>query len=486
MLYSTYLGGTLSEYGNGIVLDNSGNVYITGQVNSYNFPATLGAYDTSTNGSYDVFIAKFNPSLSGSSSLIYATYLGGTASESGKALTVDNSGNAYITGATFSADFPVTASAYDTNQNGLDDIFVTKLNADGSSLIFSTFLGGVGSDTGNAIVLDTAGNIYLTGRTDSANFPVKATAIDTILNDGTFPYSDAFITKLDATGAMLLYSTYIGGQIAEEAVGIKLDSAGNIYIAGKTSSSDFPTTAGAFDQSFNGGGPLLCDCFVSKLDASGTAFLYSTFLGGSQDDYCGALTINTMGEAYITGYTFSSNFPVTPGAYDTTFGSGIPGPIEMYITRLNSSGSDLVFSTFFGGSSGKAIAVDIDGNVYVTGANVIGDLPITPDALDTTFNNSIYAPSYTDAFVSKLDPTGASVLYSSYLGGGSSDYGLGLALDNTNNVYLTGWTWSTDFPITTNAFDTSLSGSVDAIFCKMNIAPAISTKIEFPIWTAYK
>src|SRR5439155_1546373 len=219
----------------------------------------------------------------------------------------DGAGNAYVTGLTDSADFPTTAGAFATSANGCDDAFVTKLNPLGTSLLYSTYLGGSGADEGLGIAVDGAGNAYVTGQTGSTDFPTTAGAFATSFNGG----DDAFVTKLNPLGTGLLYSTYLGGSGADEGLGIAVDGAGNAYVTGETDSTDFPTTAGAFDTSANGG----FDAFVTKLNPLGTSLLYSTYLGGSGSDCGSGIAVDGAGNAYVTGSTGSANFPTTPGAF---------------------------------------------------------------------------------------------------------------------------------------------------------------------------
>jgi len=271
---------------------------------------------------------------------------------------------------------------------------VTKLNADGSALIYSTFLGGGEPEWPNAIAIDGSGNAYISGVTRSSNFPVTPGAFDTTYNGG---WDDSFVTKLNASGSGLVYSTFLGGGGSDEhGFGIAVDGSGNAYISGHTDSSNFPVTLGAFDTKYNGGNG---DVFVTKLNAAGSALIYSTFLGGADWDNGLAIAIDGSGNAYITGWTRSSNFPVTPGAFDTTYNGGYS---DVFATKLNASGSALIYSAFLGGvgdESGSAIAIDASGNAYIAGDTASSNFSTTPGAFDTTFNGS-----WSDVFVSKIGP----------------------------------------------------------------------------------
>lgn len=388
-VYSTYLGGSGNDFGNSIAIDNSGIAYITGYTSSTNFPTTPGAFNTSfsfnTEGLYpDVFVTKLN--ITGSE-LVYSTYLGGSGDDEGWGITVDNDGNAYIIGNTTSSDFPTTASAYDTTYNSFYDVFVTKINTTGSALIYSTYIGGNSADYGTGIVVDSARNVYITGVTNSFNFPTTAGAFSTVYNGG--PY-DAYVTKLNASGSALVYSTYLGGNDQDASSGIAVDNFGNSYITGVTASSDFPTTPSALNAI---GGTQ--NGFISKLNATGTALVYSSYLWGG-NGY--SLVLDNLDNAYITGVAYSSGFPTTSGAFDTTYNGNRDG----FVIKVNSSGSALLYSTYFGGSGEDfsfGIALDTLGNAYITGyTSSSTDFPTTYSAFDTIYNGGSY-----DAFVSKLN-----------------------------------------------------------------------------------
>jgi Bacterial Ig-like domain (group 1)/Beta-propeller repeat len=308
LVYSTYLGGSGFDVGRGIAVNTLGNAYVTGATSSTNFPTTPGALDTTSDFAGDAFVTKLDPT---GASLVYSTSLGGSGMDEGRGIAIDTAGNAYVTGRTDSTNFPTTALAFDTTSNGGSDAFVTKLDPLGASLVYSTYLGGSGLDLSPGIAIDTAGNAYVTGITESTNFPTTPGAFDISFNG----VQDAFVTKLDPLGASLLYSTYLGGSSIDFGFGIAVDTAGNAYVTGRTDSTNFPTTAGAFDTSFNG----FQDAFVTKLDPLGASLLYSTYLGGSSIDYGLGIAVDTAGNAYVTGQTFSTNFPTTAGAFDTTY-----------------------------------------------------------------------------------------------------------------------------------------------------------------------
>jgi hypothetical protein len=396
--------------------------------------------------------------------LAYSTFLAGNDSDSGRAIAVDSFGNAYVTGFTQSTDFPTTAGASAPVFNGNRDVFVTKLNVTGAALVYSTFIGGSGFDEGTGIAVDASGAAYVTGQTQSANFPATAGAFDTSFNGG----SDAFVAKLDATGSTLVYSTFLDGSAAATAAGIAIDGNGNAYVTGQTSSADFPVTAGAFQPVFQGGaGGLRSDAFLTKIDAAGAALVYSSFLGGTGDEQGQAVTVDGAGSAYVAGVTLSTDFPTTGAAFDTSYnGNG-----DAFVARVNGSGSTLLYATLLGGSSSDsaaAIALDATGAAYVTGGTSSADFPVTAGAFDNSFNGA----GTTDAFVTKLDANGSALVYSTLLGGSGGEGGSSVAVDATGTAYVAGDTSSQDFPTTAGAFDTTFGccSFGDAFVIKLNPA----------------
>jgi hypothetical protein len=376
--------------------------------------------------------------------LSYSTYLGGGGSDSGAGIAVDAAGNAYVTGQTSSTDFPTT-NPFQGTLGGSSDVFVAKLSSSGSTLLYSTYLGGSSLDSGAGIAVDAAGNAYVTGQTSSTNFPTQNPFQGTSGGSG-----DAFVAKLDSSGSTLLYSTYLGGSKSDSGSGIAVDAAGNAYVTGVTSSSNFPTV-NPVQPSLSG----FSDAFVAKIDTtkSGSASLvYSTYLGGSDAEGGGAVAVDSSGNAYVTGYTQSSNFPkVLP--LQASFGGGNcldyyyhffsqPCP-DAFLAKLNPAGSALMFSTYLGGNNddrGAGISVDSSGNSYITGHTSSGNFPTTTNPIQATLQGS------GDAFVAKVNATGSTLLYSTYLGGSSDDQGNSIAVDSFGNAYVTGSTSSTDFP----------------------------------------
>jgi hypothetical protein len=462
--YSTYLGGGGLDTGNSIAVNSQGDVYISGITVSADFPTTAGAFDTNANGSSDAFVTKFDPA---SSSLSYSTYLGGSGDDVGTGIAVDSAGDAYVGGTTVSADFPTTAGAFDTSYNGNQEAFVTKLDPLGSSLSYSTYLGGSRFDTAAGIAVDPAGAAYVTGQTDSLDFPTTLGSIATTYNGG---FADAFVSKLNPAGSAPTYSTYLGGSSGEGGFGITVDSAGDAYVTGSTQSADFPTTAGSLDTTDNGGG----DAFAAKLDAAGSSLGYSTYLGGALFDFGSDIAVDSAGAVYLAGRTDSTNFPTSAGAFDTSFN----GISDAFAAKVEPAGSSLGYSTYLGGSDsdgfalhGPGIAVDSAGAAYVTGETGSSDFPTTAGAFDTTYNGG-----EADAFVSKLNSVGSGLASSTFLGGSSADESFDIAIDAAGVPYLTGASGSVDFPSTVGAFDPSFNGRTDAIVAKLPLpGPPTST-----------
>jgi Beta-propeller repeat len=393
LAYSTYIGGSSTEFGRGIAVDLGGNAYVTGVSYSTDFPTTTtGALGTQLNDRGNAFVTKLNPIGSG---LVYSTYLGGSDLDQGNGIAVDLAGNAYVTGFTGSTDFPTTAGAFQTTNDG-QRAFVAKLNLTGSALVYSTYLGGSdGGEVGGGITVDTSGNAYVTGHTGAIDFPT-VNPLQPTLNGGT----DAFISKLNPTGSALVYSTYFGGSGSDDAMGIAVDLAGNAYVTGTTSSTDFPTV-NAFQTVF--GGTL--DAFVAKLNATGSALVYSTYLGGGSgggssggSDVALGVAVDLIGNAYVTGYTGSTDFPTVNPLQPIFGGSG-----DAFVAKINAAGTALIYSTYLGGTSvdpeiGSGIAVDSVGNAYITGTTGSTDFP-TVNAFQAGFGGNL------DAFVAKLIPS---------------------------------------------------------------------------------
>ncbi|MGD1062685.1 MAG: SBBP repeat-containing protein, partial [Terracidiphilus sp.] len=513
LTYSTYLGGSLSDAAYGIAADSSGNAYVVGVTFSTNFPGTTGGFQPTNNGAgaaTNAFVTKLNPTGTG---LVYSTYLGGSAVESscngigdqGFGIAVDGSGNAYVTGTTCSTNFPVTTGAFQTAYNSQnkfgESAFVTKLNTTGTALVYSTYLGGSADDGASGIAVDSLDFAYVTGSATSTNFPVTAGVFQsTNFALTTSGWGDAFVTKLNTTGTALVYSTYLGGTgYGAKGTGIAVDSSGDAYVTGNAASTDFPITNGAFQTTnfaaANAGLQTVAyNVFVTKLNPTGTALEYSTFLGGSIDDYSAGIALDGSGDAYVTGQSWSKDFPVAGSPYQSTNPAYANDAPSGFVTEVNPAGTGLVYSTFLGGSgfppqnsnesgagdAADAIAVDGLGDAYVTGTAVSSNFPTTSGAYQTVNNAAGHtAPIGVNAFITKLNPAGSQLLYSTYLGGSIQDYGYGIALDGVGGVYVAGGATSTNFPATTGAYQIAIGGDEDAFIAKFAIGE-VAQQVSVP------
>jgi Beta-propeller repeat len=443
LVYSSYLGGgeKYGDNGYAIALDRAGNAYVTGSSFYSNFPITPGAFQpkSQSRGPFDTtaFVTELNPSGSG---LVYSTYLSGTGNETvGLGIAADAAGNAYVTGRTTSDDFPTTAGAFRATGGG---VFATKLNPTGSGLVYSTLFGAQ-TGQGNAIAVDPGGNAYITGSVSTKGFPTTPGAFRT-------GGEGAFVTKIDPTGASLVYSTLLADNSGSGS-GIAVDQAGDAYVAGGADSSGFPTTPGAFRA--GGGG-----AFATKLNPTGSDLVYSTFLG-DPESYAGGIAIDPTGNAYVAGSTASARFPTTPGAFQTAFQGNPRAEPTAFVTKLDPGGTKQVYSTYLGCATGKGrcecggatgIAVDAAGNAYISGRTGSKTFPTTTGALQ---RRKPAPKGYGGSgFVSGLNPAGSGLVYSTYLGGYGDDGAEALALDPAGQVYVTGTTIASNFPTTPGAF----------------------------------
>lgn len=380
----------------------------------------------------------------------FSTYLGGSAVDMGLGVTVDASGNMYLVGSTRSINFP-TVTPFDSSLGGSVDLYVAKLNPSGTTLVYSTYLGGSGNefDFDSAIVVDASGSAFISGSTASTDFPV-VTPFQSV-SGGDF---DAFVLKLAPAGNSLLFSTYLGGSGLDLGSGLGVDSSGNVLIGGVTTSSNFPV-ANAFQPTLAG----LSDAFVAKIGATGSSLIYSSYLGGSGDD-SGGVAIGPSGEAFVGGYTGSTNFPTTPGSFQPAIG----GSFDAFITKIDSTGSAIVYSSYLGGSGldfGAGLVVDASGSAYFTGETRSSNFPVVG-----AVQPALAGPR--DAFVVKVNPAGSALVYSTYLGGSGYDRGFGIAVDSAGSAYVTGQAPSPNFPVV-NAFQPTFAGGViDAFVTKFS------------------
>jgi beta-propeller repeat-containing protein len=439
--YATYIGGTAEDDGNAIAVDANGNAWVTGQTKSTDFPPKTPLY-TTNKGGFDVFVSKF----SSGGALLFSTYIGGSSDDSGNAIVIDPSGDAFVAGGTKSSNFPIKG-AYQSTLKGAINAFVLEVNSSGSTLVYSTYLGGTGTDVASGIALDKNGNAYVAGSTTSTDFPPK--------NPLAGETSGGFVTELNSSGNALIYSTYLGAGSLDFASAVAVDGSGNAYVTGGTESPSFVTTAGVVqpkcgtDGNCNG---ALYDAFVTEIKPLAAGLVYSTFLGGESRDEGLGIAVDGSGNAYVTGVTTSTQFPLGVARLFPT----LQGSSDAFVSELNPAGTQLVNSTYLGGSGadvGLAIAVDKNQNAYITG--VTGSTNF-PTANPTQAKNN----GQNDAFVAEFATGGASLVFSTYLGGSlnentstaSASGGslAGIAVDSTGaNIYVTGSTSSTDFPTVT-------------------------------------
>jgi hypothetical protein len=478
LVYSTFIGGSSYDSARSIAVDSSGNAYVTGSTQSSEFP-TVNAYNSTYGGGDesggDCFVLKISAD---GSTLLYSTFIGGTGPDVGRSIAVDSSGFAYITGNTKSPDFP-TANAYNSTYGGGEDwwgggdCFVFKLSADGSTLLYSTFIGGSNDDWGSSIAVDSSGNAYVTGITGSLDFPTVNAYNST--HGGEW---DCFVFRLSADGSILLYSTFVGGTGEDWASSIALDLSGNAFVAGYTESPDFPMV-NAYSSTYGGE----WDCFVFKLSADGSTLLYSTFIGGREYDWVSSVAVDSSGNAYVTGGTLSPDFP-TVNAYNSTHG----GEWDCFVFRLSADGSILLYSTFVGGTGqdwASSIALDLSGNAFVAGITDSSDFP-TVNAYNSTYGGGggCFLCGESDSFVFKLSADGSTLLYSTFIGGNGFDEAYSIAVDSSGNAYVTGATNSPNFP-TKNAYNSTYGGDGShADYCfvlKLGFYPSYYTSVVFGI-----
>jgi uncharacterized repeat protein (TIGR01451 family) len=469
LVYSTYLGGSGDDLGSSIAIDSSNNVYISGTTSSINFPLQGAAFGSNA-GLADIVVTKIDAA---GANILYSTYIGGSGQDRGDGIAVDAGGNAYVVGRvdSSSVNFPTTAGSFGANYRGGDfDGVVFKLNGQGNSLVYSGFLGGEENDSTEGVVVDSVGTAYVTGGTKSTGFSTTVGAYQGTRAGDT----DAFLTKINPAGSALLYSTYLGGSGTDRGSGIAIDTNGNAYIAGFTSASDFPTES-AFQNSFGGG----FDAFVAKFDTNGSgvsSLIFCSYLGGTGDDKAYGIAIDSSGNnIYVSGQTSSNNFPLLTPA-QPTFGGSFDG----FIAKISSAGTK-VYATYLGGTGddrGSGVAVNAAGAAYVTGFTSSTNFPtVAPSQLS---NGGGF-----DAFVAKLNPAGNAFLYSTYIGGSANESNTStgtstnpITLDSASNVYITGFTTSTNFP-TATPLQPANAGGQDSFVVKIaDATPAADYSIS--------
>jgi hypothetical protein len=478
-----------SAFFQGLAQDPEGSLYVTGATSSPdNFPTTDGALRSGVY--WNVVVLKFSPT----GAVLYSAYFGGSDVDVGQDIAVDATGNAYITGYTYSGDFPVSENApqknclrEDAEEVGCGEAFVVKLNVAASSVLYATYLGGSGGEEGNSIAIDSIGNAYVTGTTSSNDFPTTSDVFQSRVRCENVPNTawpcDLFVVKLNASGSAFSYSSYLGGSNAEFGGSVAVDSIGNAYITGTTFSTDFPTTSQAF-QATGGSG----QAFVVKLDPSGSTVIYSTYLGGSGEDSGDDITVDQGGNAYVTGATYSIDFPVTKDAFqkscDHSQADGFCS-YEIFVAKLNPMGSALIYSTYIGGSgyeSGNSIALNTDEEAYITGFTTSDDFPIM-GAFQNGRGGGTCGPlrasgPCADAFITKIARTG-QMQHSTYLGGYGSDNGLAIVVGNMGEAYILAASTGRDFP----GIDSTMGDSTGTKYFLVTVKdqlPSIQGYLEYP------
>jgi hypothetical protein len=449
------LGGNQSDTIRAIATDASAqNIYVVGETYSTDFPGSAASGSARRAG--DAFVVKLNSS---GTQILYSVVLSGAGYDSARGVAVDSSGNAYVTGVTTSADFPVTAAAFQRSSlsPGLEDAFVVKLSPSGA-LLYSTYLGGSSSDLGYAIAIDPSGAAYVAGSTNSVNFPVTGSAPQRTFRGG----SDCFVAKLDPSGAMLSYSTYLGGESIDVCKGISVDGSGAAFVTGTTASTLFPVTA-ALQQTLSG----WSDAFLTKLSPAGDRFLFSTYLGGEGADDGNVVRLDSTGTVYVAGDTSSTGFPVTSGGLQRQYNGGY----DAFVCGIANDGSRIVFATYLGGSGADVISdlfVGQDGRIVVAGYTSSVDFPVV-HSFQSSFSGSF------DAFVAVLGASGQTLDFASYLGGGGDDRAYGVAPLGSGQLVVAGQVLAGTVPYLQRTFSSAASGNQDGFL----LAASYSQPLRF-------
>ncbi len=444
--YATYFGDAGADFVTAMTVDSAGYVYLTGYTRSPSLPG-LNGYQQFQAGLDDVFVAKLSPD---GKSLVFVTYLGGSAWDYGRAIAVDAAGNVYVAGESWSSGYPVTLDSYRPFCCG---VFVTKLDPSGAALVYSTF---VGSGSAAALAVDAAGQAYVGGWTKAA-FPTTAGAFQ----ETPGGMEDGFLARISVDGAALEYATYVGGGGNDRILDIALDPAGSVHAAGFTESADFPVTAKAVQT-----GPAgLRDAFLLKISGALDTLQYSSYLGGAGLDYAASVEVGNTGRIYVAGATESSDFPTTAGSFQV-FPSG--SPPWGFVTAVDPAAGSFVYSTYFGQrieNGGIHLAVDGSGAAFLTGTTTAAVFPTTPDA----FQSSPIGGR--DGFLARIDAAGANLPFSTRYGGSQDDYIYGVELGPPGSVFLAGITRSADLSAT-SAAQTSLGGGTDTFLVRLDAFPS--------------
>jgi hypothetical protein len=447
LTYSTYLGGSDADFGRGIAVDSSGRTVISGWTQSRDFPIA-NAIQPGLSGSADAFVTKLSED---GSEILFSTYLGGSGLEDSLGIAVDTADNVYVIGRTDSRDFPTVNAFQSGFGGGIFDAYIVKVSADGSQLLYASYLGGSNDDAAAGIAVDAEGRAFVTGDTGSPDFPVVNAFQPELAG-----VHAAFVAKVEVDGSALVYSTYFGGSGSDNGYGIATGPDGCAYVTGSTTSDDFPTMH-AFQSGYSGNS----DAFIAKFAASGTELVYSTYLGGTQSDRGTSIVVHQDGQTTVMGNTLSADFPTQDALQPLPAGG-----LDLFVTRLVADGSALVYSTYLGGTGldvGQQMATDDDGNVYIVGETLSPDFPVR-DAVQPTYAGG------GDAFVTKIGSDGAEIVYSTYLGGTGPDAAIAIAVDRARSAHVTGDTSSPDFP-TASPYQPASAGRSDAFVATLSERP---------------
>lgn len=467
--YATYLGGDQWDQAREIIPYPDGTVLIGGMTSSSNMPTTTGVVQPKYAGDDpslghggviggDAFLVRLNAD---GTKILTATYFGGSKQERGVyGMLLDSQGNIVIGSATRSPDMPTTKGAYQTKYGGGEaDMYAAKLSSDMKRILWFTYVGGSKNDwPRDGLALDDQDNVYIVGGANSKDFPTTRGAFQQKLKGER----NAAIVKLSADGSKLIFSTLLGGSIWDGIMGVRVDASGNVYVAGHTRSPDFPVTPGAPQSKLDG----KSDCFLAKLSSGGSKLVYSTYLGGVENEFAEHRPLlSPDGTLFLTGVTSSPNFPTTTGAHQRI----LKGNNDGFVTKLSSDGKSLSFSTLIGSSCGEFFlmpTLDGESNVFLVGHTTSPDFPITPDALQMSYHSE-EGTRDGDGLLAVLSPDGSKLIYATFLGGSGDDLIRSIAIGPDGEVYLVGSTSSRDFPVTSNAVQTQLAGSADAFVVKL-------------------
>ncbi len=446
LIYSTLIGGSGWDYGHAITVDEEGYAYISGQANSTNYPTTAGALDRTANGGSDILITKLNKE---GNALVYSSYIGGSGRDDTRKVFVEKSGCVYLTGATASSNFPTTTNALSGNSGN----YFLKLDSTGSYLQYSSRWGG-----GEKLLLDSVGNLIILGSTTSPDLPTTENAFCRTHSGD----QDIYVAKVNLANNAIIFSTFIGGSGKESSLRMTIDSEDNIIITGQTASENYPLKGKLFSD-YNGSKPNL---FLTKLKSDGSDILFSTIIGGAENDYPMDIAVDRNNNIFVIGMTKSNDFPVSPSAFDISHNNGD----DAFLFKVSSDGDSILYSTYIGGSDkdwGRGIVIDKSGRAYITGCTKSTNFPVSENAYDKTFNGAgTESWAWGDPFLLVMNAEGTQVEYSTYFGGSGDEEAYGIAMDNKGDIYICGITSSNNFPTTEGAYDRTKNGSTNIYAAK--------------------